>query len=483
MSLAELVSVTGNAVKSLSESEKTNYMDAQDGPKLITVSKNGCPKGLFQSQNIGPLSTSLKGKPQAKESDGDVNSSSPVVFSSAETSAQVQNKSDGELSENVTVIEIRSVNEHNGHSKASSSREGRTVTAFGISQTQKDSKTFRKAQSEIKAVSPDLEWSSNKSKKEDEYGGSTDLRDSFNGQPEIIDVHEHIIAITSGMSGSEEGSVQSEADEILQEQNSNDDYFRTHPVYPKAKSKTLKQGIQDKGTAQFSKSKAFDDIFISQFELTEKQRSLKQALAKRGETNKPKKKFVQSKIIQSKVASEKDTAQDSHNFTNMAPPSADPAVAAAVAASAAVAATQPFLKVQHELESKIQLLLAQLSELQEKKSAPEGEKTSESEERIQWLEKQMAELNERRMEHLENLQQRQLQMQAQLLYMSRSRTRSPGSHVALPTRQPPPSRIPQAVMKQRGQIPLQPDQPSLYKPYATYKTQPGTEAQSQPYYN
>lgn len=60
----------------------------------------------------------------------------------------------------------------------------------------------------------------------------------------------------------------------------------------------------------------------------------------------------------------------------------------------------------------MQQLLAQISELQQKASlAGAVEKSAESENRIKDLERQVAELNERRFEHLENLQQQQMQLQ------------------------------------------------------------------------
>lgn len=74
-------------------------------------------------------------------------------------------------------------------------------------------------------------------------------------------------------------------------------------------------------------------------------------------------------------------------------------------------------QTQHELEAKMHQLLTQIVELQQKTGITEGErKMAGSESRILELERQVAELNERRFEHLENMQQQQMQLQVSALF-------------------------------------------------------------------
>ncbi|GFR84212.1 protein TALPID3-like isoform X2 [Elysia marginata] len=258
--------------------------------------------------------------------------------------------------------------------------------------------------------------------------------------PEIIDVPECIIAIRSGMSSASDGdSTLNEIDTVVEAnlpQNKNYHFpkIKSFGKTINTQSVALKQGALSKGILDPLETAQHGDVYISQFGLTERQRGLKEALAKRADNSHPKKKVVQPKIISTQKQSvHDDTDLDSARSGGGQPrqlASADHAVTAAVAASAAVAATQPFLKAQQELEQRMQDFLNQLSELQGRESSSKAAKAPETSTRLEDLERQVAELNERRMEHMENLQQQQMQMQAQLLYMSRSRNhpRKPTIH-------------------------------------------------------
>lgn len=253
--------------------------------------------------------------------------------------------------------------------------------------------------------------------------------------PEIIDIPERIIAIKSGLSSaSEEDSTFNEIDTVVQAnlphiKNQQFSGIKSFGKMLNTQTGTLKQGALSKGILDPFETAQHGDVYISQYALTERQRCLKEALAKRADNSHPKKKVVQPKIISMQRQSEGDTDLDfvgsrQGQGQSGQPTNVDHTVTAAVAASAAVAATQPFLKAQQELEQRMQDFLKQLAELQAQNETPGKNKTSKSPKtssRLEDLERQVAELNERRMEHMENLQQQQMQMQAQLLYMSRSR--------------------------------------------------------------
>ncbi|KAK7488421.1 hypothetical protein BaRGS_00020395 [Batillaria attramentaria] len=84
---------------------------------------------------------------------------------------------------------------------------------------------------------------------------------------------------------------------------------------------------------------------------------------------------------------------------------------------------QPFLKLQQELEAKMQTLLAEMDRIQKGAStgatAESQNVTNTGTRRMEYLEQQVQELTERRLQHLETLQNQQMEMQAHLLSMSR----------------------------------------------------------------
>ncbi|CAG5116716.1 unnamed protein product, partial [Candidula unifasciata] len=146
---------------------------------------------------------------------------------------------------------------------------------------------------------------------------------------------------------------------------------------------------------------------------------------------------------------------------------------------------------QFELETKMQQLVAQITDLQQKAGITGAvAKSAESENRIRDLERQVAELNERRFEHLENLQQQQMQLQAQLLFMSQPRGHNSHGHTSRPVQT---SHIPQTVVRRPDMVP-HPGELSSYhhpsarnqpvnKPSTHSKSAYNTSAHNQPTFN
>nr|KAG5700702.1 hypothetical protein BaRGS_029067 [Batillaria attramentaria] len=173
-----------------------------------------------------------------------------------------------------------------------------------------------------------------------------------------------------------------------------------------------------------------DEVQISKFALTEKQRELRDALAKRGSQSKPVKRVVHAKVVESRASSVSEEGNKNNNMdmddgggSARGTVGNVESITAAVAASAAVAATQPFLKLQQELEAKMQTLLAEMDRIQKGAStgatAESQNVTNTGTRRMEYLEQQVQELTERRLQHLETLQNQQMEMQAHLLSMSR----------------------------------------------------------------
>ncbi|XP_069049130.1 protein TALPID3 isoform X2 [Lepisosteus oculatus] len=126
------------------------------------------------------------------------------------------------------------------------------------------------------------------------------------------------------------------------------------------------------------------------------------------------------------------------------PPPPQPCTAdtVAVVTAAAIAATAPLLKAQHDLDTKISSVSELLKKLQHVERQPCQE------ERVAELEKQLAALTHQRLQHLEQIQQQQLELQTRLLggalsAVSGSSAPAPpvSSHLAAPA-QPGLQRLP-----------------------------------------
>lgn len=246
-------------------------------------------------------------------------------------------------------------------------------------------------------------------------------------QPEIFTVQERVVNISSQafLASEDDDSISLDSAVLSVSQASKPQ------SYPLAKhvGPGLRQGAlyQGSGVSQAGKG---DEVHISKFSLTDRQRELRDALAKRGSQAKPLKRVVHAKMVDSHASSVSDEGNKNNNMdeegrravgtsvTNM------DSITAAVAASAAVAATQPFLKLQQDLETKMQTLLAEMDRVQKgasgEKEVSGGPVTKSDSDgrRLEYLEQQVSELTERRLQHLEMLQHQQMEMQAHLLSVS-----------------------------------------------------------------
>ncbi|KAK3092379.1 hypothetical protein FSP39_002167 [Pinctada imbricata] len=276
---------------------------------------------------------------------------------------------------------------------------------------------------------------------------STDNSVSDVGSENVETIVEKVITISSQPPMSDEVSSSGEQSESLDEKIPPallDRFLHGN----KNQGPSLKQGSQMDGvTAPDKKS---SDIMVSDFKLSEKQRLIKESFAKRFEQGGPKKRVIQPKIIGNQRQSrEVDTRQPSNAPNNQT----TEAVTAAVAASAAIAVTQPFLKAQQELESKMANILGKIAELHSNK--PEQQESGREQQKVSELENRLADLTEQRIKQLES----QVAMQAQLLSMSRnpqdvqsiplSQSRSRSPVIRSPSRSPPrsPPRSPQMQRK------------------------------------
>ncbi|XP_070179880.1 TALPID3 protein-like [Littorina saxatilis] len=246
-------------------------------------------------------------------------------------------------------------------------------------------------------------------------------------QPEILTVTERVVNISSQalmMSDYEDSASQGSAMETVSAANKPQSFPRAKPT-----GGGLRQGALMQGPAMPKAGKG-DEVQISKFSLTGKQREVRDALAKRGGQSKPVKRVVHPKVVHSSASSVSDDGFNKNN--NMETDGGGrvgnvESITAAVAASAAVAATQPFLKMQQDMESKMQSLLGEMDRVQKQVQVTgvAGPSTqSDSDSRLHQLEEQVKELTERRLMHLETLQSQQMEVQAQLLSMSRNMSHS-----------------------------------------------------------
>ncbi|XP_076442428.1 uncharacterized protein LOC143281225 isoform X2 [Babylonia areolata] len=273
-------------------------------------------------------------------------------------------------------------------------------------------------------------------------------------QPEIVTVEERIVNVSSQAplpSDYEDSVSQASAVDVVSAANRPLKPQSFPNPRPKHQGPGLKQGALMQGSAMPKTGKG-EEVQISKFSLTEKQREVREALSKRGNPSKPVKRVVQPKMVHSGSGLAEEDLNRNNNMDMGEGSSATgggggagtvESITAAVAASAAVAATQPFLKMQQDLENKMQTLLAEMDRVQKQvvggtgtgaggAEPKAGSQQQGSNPRLQHLEQQMT---ERRLEHLESLQSQQMQLQAQLLSMSRdmSQTRQPHAAAAATT--------------------------------------------------
>lgn len=229
---------------------------------------------------------------------------------------------------------------------------------------------------------------------------------------------------------------------LSRQQDNNDDLkaeFR--PVPPRfqwssrqATGQGLQQGAPVSGPEAPDKPRV-RDVHISDFKLSEKEKVAKETFARR--QGGPIRRVVQPHIVghDSKTSSTSSTRELKSQQPQLGQAN-DQVLTAAAAASAAVAATQPFLKAQQEMELKMAEVLAKINEMQsgtgKTTTTPETDQN-----RVHQLEKQLADMTDKRIEYVERLQEQQLAMQAKLISMTRDtsnarpyhpRSYSPESH-------------------------------------------------------
>ncbi|ETE73524.1 hypothetical protein L345_00656, partial [Ophiophagus hannah] len=167
----------------------------------------------------------------------------------------------------------------------------------------------------------------------------------------------------------------------------------------------------------FGYTSGASDIFISQYDTGQKE-AVRAAFKQRIQ-NVPVFKEVKVNLLNN-VCPEKDSSKSTQSEM-------DTATTIAAATAAAIASTAPLLKVQSDLEAKVNSVSEMLNKLQEtdkqlqhvaeqqaslKTQQLEG---SSSNQMVGKLEKQMNVFMEQRIQHLENLQQQQMNIQSQLI--------------------------------------------------------------------
>ncbi|CAM5123533.1 unnamed protein product [Eretmochelys imbricata] len=164
-----------------------------------------------------------------------------------------------------------------------------------------------------------------------------------------------------------------------------------------------------------------DDIFISQYTTGEKE-ALRAVLKQRTQ-NPPVFKEVKVQLLENVSTEKKKGAQD----TRSAHSNIDSATTIAAATAAAIATTAPLLKVQSDLEAKVNSVSALLNKLQETDKQlqrvaeqqtnikTQQQERSRCHDKVNELEKQMNVFMEQRIQHLEKLQQQQIHIQSHLI--------------------------------------------------------------------
>uniref|UniRef100_A0A8C8BFU8 KIAA0586 n=1 Tax=Otus sunia TaxID=257818 RepID=A0A8C8BFU8_9STRI len=164
-----------------------------------------------------------------------------------------------------------------------------------------------------------------------------------------------------------------------------------------------------------------DDVFISQY-ATGRKEALR-AVLKQKTQNTPVLKEVKVQLLGNASAEKKESAD---HDTRSAHKEVDSATTIAAATAAAIATTAPLLKVQNDLEAKVNSVSALLHKLQETdrqlQHVAEQQTNMKAQhekphchERVSELEKQMNAFMVQRIQHLEKLQEQQMNIQSHLI--------------------------------------------------------------------
>ncbi|XP_052275900.1 TALPID3 protein-like isoform X2 [Dreissena polymorpha] len=164
-----------------------------------------------------------------------------------------------------------------------------------------------------------------------------------------------------------------------------------------------------------------EDVQISNFLANGQQKIAKEAFARR--QGGPIRRVVQARIVglDSKASSTSSTGELKAQQPALGQ-SNDQVLTAAAAASAAVAATQPFLRAQQEMELKMSEVLRKIEDITGGRSRTLDQSDGD---RVRQLERQVAEMTERRIEYMERLQETQMALQAKFLTMTREPAAKP----------------------------------------------------------
>nr|XP_038036321.1 protein TALPID3 isoform X2 [Anas platyrhynchos] len=164
-----------------------------------------------------------------------------------------------------------------------------------------------------------------------------------------------------------------------------------------------------------------DDVFISQYATGQKEAL--RAVLKQKTQNTPVFKEVKVQLLGNASTERKETVTQDTRPTHK---EADSATTIAAATAAAIATTAPLLKVQNDLEAKVNSVSALLHKLQEtdrqlqrvveqQTNTKTQYENPQCHERVGELEKQMNTLMQQRIQHLEKLQEQQMNIQSHLI--------------------------------------------------------------------
>ncbi|XP_064621520.1 TALPID3 protein-like [Lineus longissimus] len=230
-----------------------------------------------------------------------------------------------------------------------------------------------------------------------DYTNAADVSSASGGssQPEIVDVPETIVTIHAQTSVSpSSASTASEGSSLGTQIQRRYQRNVSHVV----------QGAPVTGAAASGRQQN-QDVKISKFVCGERERKAREHLAKRKEEGGPMKRVVKPTFVGPEESQLPKTSEGNQNAN------VRESITAAVAASAAIAITQPYMKAQQDLETKMSSVLERLSELSGKKQS----RTPEENRRVSALERQLNDLTQKRLDFIENMQQQQLNWQANMM--------------------------------------------------------------------
>ncbi|NXL32640.1 TALD3 protein, partial [Glaucidium brasilianum] len=202
----------------------------------------------------------------------------------------------------------------------------------------------------------------------------------------------------------------------LSVENSTEPMFLSQMDYPR------ETAVQEDPSLLLEKSRRLqDDVFISQYATGQKEAL--RAVLKQKTQNTPVLKEVKVQLLGNASAEKKESAD--HDIRS-AHKEVDSATAIAAATAAAIATTAPLLKVQNDLEAKVNSVSALLHKLQEtdrqlqhvaqqQTNMKAQHETPHCHERVSELEKQMNAFMVQRIQHLEKLQEQQMNIQSHLI--------------------------------------------------------------------